>query len=151
MQVYQLQPGDDLEEASRLFDAYRQFYKLTSNQSAARTYLSMRLQSGQSAVFLAEAQGKAVGFMQHYPSFCSLAMAPIWLLYDLYVSPSARGAGVAGTLMDIARDHGKSTGAAYLQLSTAHANHTAQALYKKHGWQLDETFRYYTLSLETAI
>ncbi|MGQ5522527.1 GNAT family N-acetyltransferase [Chitinimonas sp. PSY-7] len=149
MQIYPLQAGDDLDEASRLFDAYRQFYQLASNQGAARTYLSMRLQSGQSAVFLAEAEGKAVGFMQLYPSFCSLALAPIWVLYDLYVHPSARGRGIASALLETAREYGLSTGAAYLQLSTAHKNHTAQALYEKHGWQLDQTFRTYTLSLET--
>jgi len=150
MNIRQLQAGDLLDEAARLFDAYRQFYRQPSNLTACRTWLAMRLQMGQSTVFVAEEGGRAVGFMQLYPGFCSVALAPVWTLYDLYVSPEARGRGVAGALLETARHFGLAQGAAYLQLSTAHDNHIAQRQYERHGWQYDTVFRTYTLPLESS-
>lgn len=146
----QLQPGDDLAEATRLFAAYRQFYRLPAEAASARTFLAMRLQAGQAVVYLAEEAGAAIGFMLLYPSFCSLALAPIWVLNDLYVPPEARGKGVAGMLLDEAARLGRQTGAAYLMLSTAHDNHPAQRVYEAHGWQHDTVYRSYTLTLDAA-
>ncbi|MEH6459370.1 GNAT family N-acetyltransferase [Chitinimonas sp. JJ19] len=148
MKLRQLKAGDDLAEATRLFDAYRQFYQQPSDQSAARTWLTMRLQSEQSVVYLAELDGKAVGFMQLYPTFCSVALAPIWVLYDLYTAAEARGHGVATAMLEEARRLGRASGAAYLQLSTAHDNTVAQRVYEAHGWQYDQVFRTYTLALD---
>jgi ribosomal protein S18 acetylase RimI-like enzyme len=144
----QLRPGDDLTSAAKLFDAYRQFYGLPADVSAARTYLVMRLQSAQSTVYVAEQGGRAVGFMQMYQTFCSLALAPIWVLYDLYVTPDARKLGVAGALLDEAARFGREAGAAYLQLSTAHGNTVAQQVYEARGWKQDMEFRTYTLALD---
>ncbi|QDQ28885.1 GNAT family N-acetyltransferase [Chitinimonas arctica] len=148
MKLFQLHAGDSLDEAARLFDAYRQFYRQPSDLTACRTWLGMRLGAGQSVVYLAEEAGRAVGFMQLYPGFCSVALAPIWTLYDLYVAPEARGKGVAGLLLDEAQRFGQASGATYLQLSTAHDNHAAQRIYEAHGWQYDSVFRNYTLTLE---
>ncbi|QNM98487.1 GNAT family N-acetyltransferase [Chitinimonas koreensis] len=147
MNLRTLQPGEDLDQAARLFDAYRQFYGQPSDLTAVRTWLNMRLAAGQSVVMLAEEAGRAVGFMQLYPTFCSVALAPIWVLYDLYVAPEARGLGVADALLQAAARHGREHGAAYLQLSTAHDNAVAQAVYRRNGWQHDEVFRTYTLAL----
>lgn len=149
MQIRPLLPGDALEAPSKLFDAYRQFYGYASDLGAARIYLHMRLQSDQAKVFIAELAGKPVGFMLLYPSFCSLALAPIWVLNDLYVAPEARGTGVADALLQTARQLGLDSGAAYLMLSTAHDNQRAQAVYTRQGWQLDQVYRYYTLPLHS--
>jgi GNAT superfamily N-acetyltransferase len=146
----QLQPGDNLDEATRLFTAYRQFYELPAEAASARTFLSMRLQAGQAIVYLAEDAGRAIGFMLLYPTFCSLALAPIWVLNDLYVPQDARGRGVAGTLLAQAERLGRERGAAYLMLSTAHSNFTAQRLYEAHGWQHDTVYRSYTLTLDVT-
>jgi GNAT superfamily N-acetyltransferase len=128
--------NDAVDEAAKLFDAYRQFYKQQSDLESARIYLSMRIKTEQSVVFLAEQNGAAIGFMQLYPSFCSIALAPIWVLYDLFVTPEARGTGTATALLSEARRFGRASGAAYLQLTTAHDNHTAQRVYEANGWQL---------------
>ncbi|WP_269532012.1 GNAT family N-acetyltransferase [Chitinimonas sp. BJYL2] len=148
MKLRELHAHDQIDAAAKLFDAYRQFYDQPSDLTACRTWLHMRLSSGQSRVFLAESGGEVLGFMQMYPGFCSVALAPIWTLYDLYVTPAARGQGVAGALLEQARQVGKQSGAAYLQLSTAHDNHAAQSVYEAHGWQWDTVFRTYTLSLD---
>ena len=85
---------DDLDDIVPLFDAYRQFYKRESDLDAARAFLDDRLQRRESVVFLAFDGEAAVGFTQLYPSFSSVSMAPIQILNDLYVDPSARKYGV---------------------------------------------------------
>lgn len=86
--------------------------------------------------------------MQLYPSFCSVAAAPILVLYDLYVAPAARRQGLARGLLQAAREHGAASGAARLELATARTNLTAQALYASMGWQRDDLFLHYALSLQ---
>jgi len=44
---------EDVETVAPLFDAYRQFYKLPSNEEAARRYLHARLQKEEAVIFLA--------------------------------------------------------------------------------------------------
>lgn len=138
----------DLDEVAPLFDAYRVFYGYPADLDAARGYLDERLRSGTSTVLVAAVDGgPLVGFSQLYPSFCSLELAPIIVLYDLYVHPDARGAGVATALLAAARALGESTGAARLELSTARTNLTAQRLYAAEGWRLDEEYLHYELPL----
>jgi len=139
---------EDLDELAPLFDAYRQFYGSESDVPAARAYLTARLRAGESTVLVANgASGPLLGFTQLYPSFCSLTLAPIFVLYDLFVHPDARGAGVATALLDAARDLGRASGCSRLELSTAVTNTTAQRLYRAHGWQLDEEYLHFELPL----
>jgi len=142
-----LTASDDLNEATRLFDLYRQFYEQPSDPEAAHRFLAARLAKAESAVYLAEAEGRVLGFMQLYPAFCSIAVAPIWILNDLFVLPEARGRGIAASLLDEAKRLGRSNGSAYLMLSTAHTNTRAQAVYEENGWELDEVYRVYTFGL----
>jgi ribosomal protein S18 acetylase RimI-like enzyme len=143
----------DLDAVAPLFDAYRVFYGLPSDPAAARAWLDERMRTGTSTVLVAHRPapdgpgGPALGFSQLYPSFCSLELAPIVVLYDLFVTPDARGAGVASALLEAAREFGEASGAARLELSTAHTNVTAQRLYESLGWQADEEYRHYELPL----
>jgi GNAT superfamily N-acetyltransferase len=132
-----------------LFDAYRQFYQQPSDPALARAFIAERLARSESVIFLAERDGQAVGFVQLYPLFSSTAARPgrLWLLNDLFVSPSARGGGVARALMDRARRLGEDTGAVGLELATARTNATAQRLYESLGWRQDELFVRYELEL----
>ncbi|UFS59595.1 GNAT family N-acetyltransferase [Subtercola endophyticus] len=138
-----------LDEAAALFDSYRQFYGYPADAAAARDYLEARLKAGESVVLLAyldDTEG-AVGFSQLYPSFCSLDLAPIFVLYDLFVAPRARRRGVAQSLLTAAGAHGRKTGASRLELSTALDNTPAQTLYESLGWMPDSTYRHYELPL----
>ncbi|WP_148714162.1 GNAT family N-acetyltransferase [Chitinolyticbacter meiyuanensis] len=138
---------DDLDALAPLFAAYRVFYEQPHDVPAARAFLQQRLARQESVLLLAEQAGQAAGFIQLYPSFCSTAAARIWILSDLYVTPDARQHGVARQLMDKARDHGRASDAIRLELSTAHSNTRAQALYESLGYELDTVYRYYGLTL----
>jgi GNAT superfamily N-acetyltransferase len=129
-----------------LFDGYRQFYGQPTDLSGARAFLAARLQRDESVVFLAlDEAGAGAGFTQLYPFFSSVRMRRLWVLNDLFVVPSARRYGVAQALMERARQWAVETGAAGLQLETAHDNHPAQALYDRLGWVREDGYHHYTL------
>ena len=140
-----------LDLIAPLFDAYRQFYRQASDLAAARQYIEQRLQNDDAVIFLAvkptRSGVQALGFVQLYPSLASIPMKPIWILYDLFVAPSARKLGVGRALMDRATQLAKETGADALILETAADNHTAQRLYEKLGYKKDDVFYRYALSL----
>jgi ribosomal protein S18 acetylase RimI-like enzyme len=140
---------DDVALVAPLFDAYRQFYDQPSDLALARAFIGARLERGESTVFLAERDGRPVGFVQLYPVFSSTAARPrrLWLLNDLFVAPEARGGGVARALMQRARQLAEETDAVGLELATAHTNTAAQRLYESLGWRRDEKFPRYELAL----
>ncbi len=150
MNITQATPND-IEVIADLFNQYRQFYQQSSDIDAAKTFLSQRLKNDESVIFLAtNADGEALGFTQLYPTFCSVLMQPIFVLYDLFVSENARKQGVAKQLMQRAEDYAREKGAAELSLATAKDNRQAQALYEQTGYRKDEVFWHYTKPLSTA-
>lgn len=136
---------DDLAPLAALFDQYRQFYEQAADLDRARTFVAERMARGESIIFVAaDTQDTLLGFCQLYPSFCSVAAAPILVLYDLFVAPGARRLGLAKALMQAAQDYATAQAVARMDLTTAHTNTKAQALYISLGWQLDTVFRAYT-------
>jgi ribosomal protein S18 acetylase RimI-like enzyme len=138
---------EHLDDLVSLFDAYRQFYEQPPDLPGARDYLSERLANHDSVIFLALREGEAVGFTQLYPSFTSVRMGPLWILYDLYVIPEARRQGAGRALLERARRLGGESGAVRLELSTAIDNKPAQALYESLGWVRETEFYNYELAL----
>jgi ribosomal protein S18 acetylase RimI-like enzyme len=141
---------DDLDALAPLFDAYRRFYEQPGDIALASAFLDERLERGDSVIFVAEAEQQLLGFCQLYPSWCSVAAARIFVLYDLFVDDGVRRAGVGRQLMLAAQAFGRAAGAARLDLSTARTNARAQALYESLGWRRDDVFLTYNLSLEPA-
>jgi ribosomal protein S18 acetylase RimI-like enzyme len=140
-------PGDSALLAP-LFDAYRQFYGLACDPSLSHRYLTERLERGESIVLIAATtDGRAVGFVQLYPTFSSLRAARVFVLYDLFVTPEARRHGVARALMQAAAAEARAAGAVALSLQTARTNLSAQLLYESLGWKRDEEFVEYGLTL----
>jgi GNAT superfamily N-acetyltransferase len=136
---------DTVQAVAPLFDAYRQFYEQPSDLEGARVFLSERLARSESVVFLASEAGHAVGFAQLYPSFSSTIMKRIWILNDLFVSPSVRARGVGAALLEQCKRFAIETGAKELVLETMKTNLTAQRLYEARGWKRDEDFYRYNL------
>ena len=142
---------DDLDTVANLFDQYRQFYEQAPDLQAARTFIAARMARAESVIWLVQdAQGQIAGFCQLYPSFCSVAAAPILVLYDLFVAPGARRSGLAEALMQAAQDYATAQGVARMDLTTAHTNTPAQALYESLGWRRDTVFRAYNWTPEPA-
>jgi GNAT superfamily N-acetyltransferase len=138
---------DDLEALTPLFDAYRQFYRFEADLPGARQFLEERLRGEDSAIFLALQGEHLVGFTQLYPSFSSGAMARIFVLNDLFVTPEVRRQGIGFSLLAAAAEYARAEGAVRLALSTELTNTAAQAAYEKAGWKRDIVFCVYQLAL----
>jgi GNAT superfamily N-acetyltransferase len=136
----------DVDAVAELFDAYRVWYYQTSDIESARQFLDDRFSNEESVVFVAEHDGKLVGFTQLYPIFSSVSMSKAWLLNDLFVIDEERGKGIASNLLNAARQHGCETNSKWLLLQTGCDNAAAQALYEKNGWR-KETDHFYMLDL----
>lgn len=141
----------DLDAVAALFDAYRQFYEMPADLPLARRYLDERFRRGESVILVAEDdQGALVGFTQLYPAFCSVAADRTFVLYDLFVTPAARGTGAGRALMEAAEAHARAAGAARLELQTAKTNVIGQSLYESCGWARDELFHVYAKNLRES-
>jgi ribosomal protein S18 acetylase RimI-like enzyme len=141
----------DLDAVAALFDAYRQFYEMPADLALARKYLDARFHRNESVILVAEdAGGALVGFTQLYPAFCSVAADRTFVLYDLFVTPAARGTGAGRALMEAAEAHARGAGAARLELQTAKTNVVGQSLYESCGWKRDEVFYVYAKGLKAT-
>jgi ribosomal protein S18 acetylase RimI-like enzyme len=137
-----------MSEVARLFDLYRQFYGCESNLTLATEFIVDRMNKGESEIFLASEDGNAKGFVQLYPSFCSVDAVKIFILYDLYVDKGARNLGIGEDLMNKAKEFVKQSGAARIDLLTAKDNKAGQHLYEKLGYnKVNEDFFTYSLKV----
>ncbi|GGD37033.1 GNAT family N-acetyltransferase [Muriicola marianensis] len=126
----------DLPVLIDLLDAYRVFYKQSTDKGAARLFLEARFRERDSEIFLGEVDGTPVGFVQLYPSFSTVSLRPVFILNDLYVMHSARGLGVGAALLKKTQDFCTSRGYKGLALETA-VDNPAQKLYERLGWKKD--------------
>jgi ribosomal protein S18 acetylase RimI-like enzyme len=135
----------DLPAVGQLFDLYRQFYEQAPDLELAQRFIAERFSRGESVVLVARMpEGELLGFCQMYPSFCSVQAAPIYTLYDLFVSPQARRQGAGRQLLLAAQARAQADGMVRMDLTTARTNSSAQALYASLGWVRDDTFLAYS-------
>lgn len=139
----------DLEDLVPLVDSYRSFYNQQPSIDT-RHYLSQRIEEGSALGFIARVEGQAAGFTLIYPTFSTVALAPIWLVNDLYVDENHRRQGIANALLERAETEARRAGAARIWLRTALDNAPARALYENRGWVLDDIFCRYDLVLKTS-
>ena len=140
--------GEHIAEVSRLFDLYRQFYECEPDLELATRFISERITREESDIFVAVDGDRASGFVQLYPSFCSVDAVKIYILYDLYVDADSRKTGLGERLMNYATDWARKNGAARLDLLTAHDNVIGQSLYEKLGYKkVNEDFYAYSLQV----
>ena len=128
-----------MEALLPLVRGYREFYGRSHDAQGERSYITMLLTEGRSVVFIAW-DGRAVGFVQLFPSYSTTALAPSLILEDLFVASDARGGGVASALLAAACDYARSVGAAGMFLETAMDNVTAQRVYERNGWTREGRF-----------
>jgi len=139
----------NIDDVSRLFDRYRQFYECEPDLTLARQFISDRINNEESIIFIAVGNDQEVqGFVQLYPSFCSVEARKIMILYDLFVDSAFRKSGIGEALMNAATDYARDAGASRLDLLTAITNGPGQALYEKLGYKkVLEDFYAYSLSV----
>lgn len=131
----------DVPAVAELFDRYRQFYEQQPDLQLAQDFITERLTKQESVILVAESSGSGLlGFCQLYPTFCSVEAQPIYALYDLFVLPSARKAGVGRMLLQAAETKAAQAGKARMDLTTARTNKPAQSLYESLGWVRDDVF-----------
>ena len=128
--------SDHVTEVGRLFDLYRQFYACEPDLERATNFVAERVANNESTIFVAIDDNDCVlGFTQLYPSFCSVELIRIYILYDLYVDEPGRNKGVGRLLMNRARDYAEREGARRIDLLTEHSNKPGQHLYEKLGYK----------------
>jgi len=129
---------------SELFDAYRMFYRKTTDILGAKTFLKERISNKDSELFVAEsADNKLVGFVQLYPLFSSTRMKKFWLLNDLFVHPESRSKGVSIGLIDKAKELVLESKACGMFLETEKSNLIGNKLYPKTGFELNTGSNFY--------
>ncbi len=139
---------EHLREVSRLFNLYRIFYKEKDDLDSAKQFIKQRLENGDSTIFISINDDASLnGFVQLYPSFCSVSMIPILILYDLFVDPDIRTKGIGRSLMNKAEQYAQENGFKRLELSTAKDNFIGQSLYESLDYEVDDEFLHYSLEI----
>ncbi|MBL7878352.1 MAG: GNAT family N-acetyltransferase [Chryseobacterium gambrini] len=133
----------DVQQLSELFDQYRIFYHKDSDIPAAEKFLTERIENNDSEIFVAENEGKLVGFVQLYPLFSSTRMKRYWLLNDLYVNENYRGKGFSKQLIEASKELAKSTDAAGILLETGKSNDIGNKLYPSCGFEIYDEVNFY--------
>lgn len=134
----------DMPEVAALFAGYLDFYQRPAPAERVLAFLRERQDRGEAVLLLARtADGTPAGFVNIYPTFSSLSMAPVWTLNDLFVAPAARRTGAGRALVRACATEARAAGAVGVQLQTAPDNHTAQALYRAEGFEPDTFAAYY--------
>jgi ribosomal protein S18 acetylase RimI-like enzyme len=139
---------DHAPQIGQLFDLYRQFYQCSADLDLAIRYITERIKHHESTIFVALDRDVPIGFVQLYPTFCSVQAVKRFVLYDLFVDAKNRNRGTGTALMNRAAEHARLEGAARLDLQTAFSNQVGQHLYEKLGYQkVTEDFYNYSLQL----
>ena len=133
----------DLNQLSILFDAYRVFYKQSSNLEGAKDFIRDRLSFHDSKIYVAEEKDTLLGFVQLYPRFSSTQLKRTWLLNDLFVSPESREQQLGVRLIERAKVLAATTNSVGLMLETEKSNLIGNNLYPKTGFILDELHNFY--------
>lgn len=125
----------DRAEMIRLLKAYLDFYQREHPADEQLHHLldTLEQQPQRGLQFLAEQDGRAVGFATLYTTFSTLRAQEAMVLNDLFVEPETRGTGVGHLLFEACRQHVEANGYAFLEWVTAPDNLTAQRFYEQHG------------------
>lgn len=92
--------------------------------------------------FVAEKEGKLLGFATLYFSMSTLQLKRTAILNDLFVIEEARGQNLGEQLFQTCLDYIRENDFAYMTWETAKDNVVAQALYEKMGGKVSEWLTY---------
>ncbi|WP_110708233.1 GNAT family N-acetyltransferase [Salinicola sp. CR57] len=139
---------EEIDTIAPLVDGYRQFYRQPSDLEGARAFLAERDRRGDAHLLVAyDAGDTAVGFAQLFPIPSTTTLGSRWILNDLFVVPEARCRGIGSALLQAARELASEHGIAQLMLRTQVENAAAQSRYRALGWQRDDAFHTFLLTV----
>lgn len=104
--------------------------------------IDMLLEKEEGIQFVAEKDGKLVGFATLYFTFSTTKAEKITVMNDLYVVEEERGTGAAQKLFKACETHSKENGYAHMAWVTAQDNHRAQRFYEKMGGSVADWLNY---------
>jgi GNAT superfamily N-acetyltransferase len=142
----------DLDEMLPLMRGYCEFYGTEPSDEALMELSRWLLDHPEDGVqtIARDDDGRAVGFATVYWTWRTMHAARIAVLEDVFVSPAARGGGVAGALIDDARDRAREHGAVQLDWQTAKTNERAQRAYAALGAEPDDRWLDYSVATEAG-
>lgn len=136
---------EDLEALLPLMRGYCDFYEVAPPDEAllalSRALIADPEREGVQLI-ARDAGGRAVGFATVYWTWQTLSASRLGVMNDLFVTPEARGSGLAARLIAACRERAAEHGAAELAWQTAKDNHRAQALYDRVGGRRAEWLDY---------
>jgi GNAT superfamily N-acetyltransferase len=135
----------DLPDLVPLVRAYCDFYGVDPSDDALLA-LSVALIADPEReglqLIARDGNGRALGFATVFWSWSTLSAARIAVMNDLYVSPAARGSGLAEALIEACRERSAERGARELCWQTAKDNVRAQRVYERMGARRAEWLDY---------
>jgi GNAT superfamily N-acetyltransferase len=141
----------ELPELLPLVRAYCDFYQVTPTDrellALSRALLADPQREGLQLLARDDA-GRAVGFTTLYWTWQTLVAARVAVMYDLFVTPEARGMGVAEGLIAACLERCREHGATRLVWQTARDNHRAQAVCARVGATCDDRWLDYDLPVQ---
>jgi ribosomal protein S18 acetylase RimI-like enzyme len=142
----------DLADLAPLMRAYCDFYRAAPSDEAllglSRALLGDPEREGLQLIARGD-DGNAVGFATIFWSWSTTAAGRIGIMHDLYVSPGARGLGVAERLIRACVERCTDRGAVRLEWQTAPDNLRAQAVYDRVGG-VREAWLSYAIEIPTG-
>ena len=138
--------GDsDLDDLLPLMRAYCDFYGTSPSDEALLTLSRSLLDDPEHEglqLIARDPDGAAVGFATIFWSWSTTRARRIAVMNDLYVTPEARGSGLAERLIAACADRCRAHGARRLEWQTALDNSRAQAVYERVGAVREEWLDY---------
>ena len=136
----------DLPELLPLVRAYCDFYEVAPADDAllavSRALIADPDREGLQLIARGD-RGEAVGFATVYWTWDTLIAARTGIMHDLFVTPPARGTGIADLLIEACVEECRRHGAAKLGWQTAPDNTRAQRVYDRVGATRDEWVDYW--------
>jgi ribosomal protein S18 acetylase RimI-like enzyme len=130
----------EIEALAEIFDQYRAHYGEDSDANQSARWLDENLSTSRLRVFVAEDNGRFVGFAITMEVPASLRLAHYWQIRDLFVLPTHRRLGVGRALLASVRTAAIASGTLRLVLQTEDDNDPALRLYADSDYILIEGY-----------
>lgn len=127
--IRRMQSGDHADWLA-LWEGYNTFYERSVTDTATdRTWNSLLAGNGEPFGFVAELDGKAVGFAHYFMTISTSDDGPRCYLQDLFADLSVRGKGIGRALIQAVYEDADQHNASQTYWLTAEDNHQARKLY----------------------